>query len=122
MSNMHVLARVGEKHRVACHIPIPNSANPAGINYPVALVNAGLATVSVMPVGDGTAGTISSAEVTALAAGTLVERVVLIDITQGGLLTTIAAIGAYVDAFFTQLTTDVQAELQFKLAQFGRVR
>jgi hypothetical protein len=122
MADMHLLTRVGERHRVACHIPIPNVNNGAGFNYRTALVNAGLATVSVMPAGDGTIGTISSAEVTSLAAGALVERIVLLDITQGGTLTTAGQINAFLDTFFIALTAEVQAELQFRLAQFGRIR
>jgi len=44
MANMHILTRSAEKHHIACHISVPNSNNPAGVNYRTAIVNAGLAT------------------------------------------------------------------------------
>ena len=122
MANMHLLSRVGTWHRVVCHVPIPNINNAAGINYRTACVNAGLATVSVLPSGDGTAGTIGVTEVAALASGALVERVVLLDVTQGGTVTTAGAIGAFLDEFYAQLVSDVQEELQARLSQFGRLR
>jgi hypothetical protein len=123
MADMHVLTKQGEKHRIACHIAIPNTNNPAGVNYRTALVRAGLSTpTSVLPDGDGTGGTIAAAEKTSLGAGALIERVLSLDITQGGTLTTLAQINAYVDAWYAQVVTETQGELQAILAQFGRTR
>lgn len=122
MADMHILTRSGTMHRIAAHVAVANTNNAAGVNYRTALVNAKLATLSALPDGDGTAGTISSAEKTSLASGALVEIVRDLDVTQGGALTTGAQINAYLDAWYIALTAEVQGDLQARLSQFGRTR
>ena len=65
MANIHVLESPAPgRFRVAYHVAIPASNNPAGVAWRTAIVNSRDATrpVTVLPDGDGTNGTISAAE------------------------------------------------------------
>jgi len=114
MANVHILTQQNGRVRMAFHVPIPNVNNARGVNYRSAVVNAGLATTSALPSGDGTAGTISAAEVTSLASGALVEEVR--EIKRA--ITT----NAELDALFTRVQAEVQGNLQNALADFGYTR
>ena len=78
------------------------------------LVNAGLAKASILPGGDGTAGTIAAAEVASLASGALVEEVR--DVKRA------PTSNAEIDALVTKVTAEVQDGLQASLADFGFTR
>lgn len=76
MADIHILAGDGRKHwRVAFHLDVPDAMNDAGVNYRRALVNSGLISLSVMPEGDGSKGTIEVFDRLALAEGALWEHV-----------------------------------------------
>jgi hypothetical protein len=114
MANVHVLTQQGGRIRMVFHVPIPNTNNPRGINYRTALVNAGLAHASVLPSGDGTAGTIAAAEVASLAGGALVEEVR--DVKRA------PTSNAEIDALFTKVSAEMQSALQAALTDFGFTR
>jgi hypothetical protein len=125
MANMHVLnpGSGGRGYRVVCHIPVPGGSNAAGVLWANAIKNSkccGTGT-TVMTEGDGTNGTISTAEKQAIEAGSLVEEVAEIDI------------GSYkgmsgpqrnqaLDLLFAEMQARVQARLQDHLNFFGFTR
>lgn len=96
------------------HVSIPNTLNARGVNYRTALVNSGRAVASILPAGDGTAGTIAAAEAASLASGALVE--VVNDIKRA------PTSNADIDALFAKVRDETQAGLQETLANFGYTR
>ncbi len=76
MPDIHILDVVGNTLRVACHIPVPVGNNAAGVAWSVVLVNSGNAKASILQTGTGP-GQILAAEAAQLAAGTLVEVVMV---------------------------------------------
>lgn len=122
MANVHILTIEGGKMRLACHVAVPGTNNQAGVAWSTALVNAKRTTPSVMTSGDGTLGTIASTEVSALAAGTLYERVVSYDLGPDWNGLTAQNKGARIDQVFADVQNVVQAELQAALNYFGFTR
>lgn len=119
MANVHVLDRQGQNFRLAYHVAIPAANNGAGVSYRTAVVNSGLGGTTVLPDGDGTAGTISAAEKAQLTAGEIVERVVLLDVMRGGNPNG-AAIASLIQEHYNAVSAELLAGLQAALAQFGR--
>jgi hypothetical protein len=76
MPDIHILDVVGNTLRVVCHIPVTVANNAAGVAWSVALVNSGNAKASILPVGTGP-GQITAPEAAQLAAGTLLEVVMV---------------------------------------------
>ena len=75
MADIHILAGDGNAvWTVVFHFDVPNAVNDVLVNYRTALVNSGLASTSVLPDGDGMAGTIDAAEKVKLAAGEVYEH------------------------------------------------
>lgn len=122
MSNIHVLTRNGVGFDLVYHIPVNAGNNGAGIAYATAVTRSNYGGTTILPLGDGTGGTIDATEKASITAGTLVERRVTLDITQGGSLTTAGQIGTYLDQQFSAITTEIQAEIVTKLQHYGRVR
>ena len=114
MSNVHVLTQRNGVIRMAFHVPIPNSSNPRGVNYRTALINSRIGGQTSLPDGDGTGGTISTAEKTSVISGAVYEYV--IDIKRA------PTTNAEVDALFTKISGEVQAGLQAQLDNFGYTR
>lgn len=127
MSNVHITTMGANKLRLVCHVPIPAGSNAASVTWQTALVNAKLATVSVLtPAVGGGNGTIdstpSTGEVDQLAAGSLYERVLEYDLGSDWSGLSGANKAARIDAVFAQVKSDVQAELQSRLNFFGFTR
>lgn len=114
MANIHVLDSSGPgRFRVAYHVAIPASNNAAGVPWRSAVANSRApgALVTVLPDGDGTAGTVSAAEKAQLTSGALYEVI----IEEKG------QTGAGIQAMFARRSSEVLAVLQERLAQFGRI-
>ena len=122
MANIHVLERSGAQHRIVLHIAVPAANNGAGVSIRSASVNSKIGGTTILSDGDGTAGTISAAEKTNVTTGAVLELVRSLDLTQGGTLTTGGQIAAFLDDYYAAVSAEVLADLQFKLAQFGRTR
>jgi hypothetical protein len=118
MANMHILDATGTMYRVAFHIPIPGGSNSAGVPWQTALVNSGLGGQTILPDGDGNAGTISAAEKASIQNGSLIEVIDELDLY--GL--TGPQINALLDAHYTARQSEAQAEFSNRLRQYGRNR
>lgn len=114
MANVHVLTQSGGRLRIVFHVAIPNANNPRGVNYRTALVQMGQYGTTILPDGDGTAGTISAAERTQISSRAVVE--VVRDIKRAGLT------AQALDELFAQCTADTQAEVQDMFAHYGVIR
>ena len=114
MSNVHVLTQRHGVVRMAFHVPIPNSNNARGVNYRTALINSRMGGQTSLPDGDGTGGTISTAEKLSVTNGAVYEYV--IDIKRA------PASNAELDALFTKIAGEVQTGLQAQLDNFGYTR
>jgi len=66
MANMHVRGRSPRGYSVVCHFAIANTNNDVGLNYRTAYARSKGTLATVLPDGDGTLGTISSAEKTSV--------------------------------------------------------
>jgi len=124
MANIHVLEQQGNAYRFAFHVAVPVGNNSSGIAWATAYVNhaklsSGAAPASLLPTGDGTAGTISAAELAAIAAGTTLEVVYTwpTDAAFEGLSG--ANQQALVDAVYSQVTTAQLNILAQQLRRFG---
>lgn len=75
MANIHVhdTPNGGTDFNLVIHVATPAGNNSAGVPWATVAMRT-RPTVSVLPSGDGTNGTIGSTEVAALAAGTLMEQ------------------------------------------------
>lgn len=120
MADVHILDGPDGKLRMVCHIPIPAGNNSAGVSWSLALKNSALVSQTVLKDGDGTAGTISAAEKTALENGTLFEAV--IDDFLPDSATTNPTRLAYVDAVYNAAVVREQARLSALLKWFGFTR
>lgn len=117
MANLHILVRDGQEFRVVAHVPVAAGNNSAGVPWRTAVLRSKLSTgLSVLPDGDGTAGTISAAEKTDLASGALVE-------IQTSIKPTIESENndAYLAAQFLLIQAEAQARFTAALKWFGRV-
>jgi hypothetical protein len=122
MTNMHVLTKTGVTYRIVGHVAVPVGNNLAGVSYRLAVVRSKLGGTTVLPDGDGTAGTISAAEKTNIVTdGSLYEIVYDLDVTQGGSISG-AAILTYMDQDFAARSSEALTFLQGQLVQFGRTR
>lgn len=113
MANVHVLESPAPgRFRVAYHVAVPATNNPAGVPWRTAIVNSRDATrpVTVLPDGDGTGGTISAAEKAQVVSGALYEAV-REEKGQGA---------ATLAAQFALRSAEILAGLQARYAQYGR--
>lgn len=118
MADMHIIAGGGGGFwKVAMHFPIPDVVNNVGVNYRTALVNSGLASVSVLDSGAGTEGTISAAEEAQLAAGEVFEHIEDMFLDGPGMTDAIRV--ALLKTEYAKKDSEVLAELQQKLKFFG---
>lgn len=66
MANMHVRGRTSRGYQVVCHFAVPAGNNNVGLAWRTAYARSKGALTTVLPDGDGTLGTVSSAEKTSL--------------------------------------------------------
>jgi hypothetical protein len=76
MSKIHILKGNGNRYTAIIHAAVPAGNNKASVAWQTALVNSGLAYPTRMTVGTG-AGQIAQAEADQIAAGQVIEAVVL---------------------------------------------
>lgn len=121
MAKVHILETMGGGTRLVYHITVSNGSNIAGISWVNATKNSGVGGTTILPDGDGTGGTVSSAEKTSIVAGSVYEAVDTVGIDQ---IRTDTAAHANVDldALHAAKTTEVQALLQARLNTFGYTR
>ena len=118
MSDIHVKTGDGAgKWTLIFHFAIPDITNVVNVNYRTALINAGMVATSSLPSGDGTNGTISSAEETALADGSLYE--VSKSVSIEGVGATTGSRQALIREAFTITKERTIAKLQNVLKYFG---
>lgn len=117
MANSHVLEQIEPgKYRIVHHLPIPAANNPAGVPYRTILAAEVAARVaqaggraSVLPDGDGTAGTISLAEKNQIISGAIHELV------REEAVSTMPELVAQ----FDRRKVETLADLQLKYARYG---
>lgn len=120
MAKAHILTRNGPSARVVFHIAVPSVGNNlANVQWQAALKNSDLVSVSALLPGTGAGGTINSAESADLSNGVLIE--VIRDVPIPGGLSG-AALDAFMDSHHAALTTEIQADIQARLAYFGYTR
>jgi len=122
MADIHVLDRITPTQwRIAFHFPVAAAAaNNAGILYRnvlAAAIAADLLQATQLPIGDGTAGTVSSVESAQLIAGERIERIVTVEAESGG--ATAAQMLAHVRQVYARTQTDVTADMTRRFAWFG---
>jgi len=118
MADIHILAGDGKKHwRVAFHLDVPDQDNDVGVNYRTALVNSGLIAGSVLTVGDGGEGTITSGERDQIANGERWEHLAAIRTDTHG--QTPASQVTALRIAYAKVQTDVLYTLQRQLKYFG---
>lgn len=119
MGKAHVLDGNGVT-RIVFHIAVPAGNNSAGISWVNAVKNSGLGGTTVLPDGDGTGGTISTAEKLELTNGTTYEYVWSDVPVPAGM--NVAQANAYLDALHAAAVVEIQAQLQNRLRYFGYTR
>ncbi len=118
MSDMHILdANDDGEFRVVMHFDVPGGNNQAGVAFSTILVNAGRNT-TVLPDGNGNAGTINSAEKTSILNGTIREHIAAFPVQSDG--TTITKTRAALREFYASEKERTNAGLQRQLRWFGR--
>ena len=120
MANIHILRIDGRSVTAVAHVAIPGVNNDANIPYRTAIVRSGFGGSTILPDGDGTAGTISAAEKTSIQSGALVE--VPMRILLSALPGNTAQCNAFLDALFNAEQTRVRAEAQVSLRYYGATR
>lgn len=118
MANMHVLSSGGGQVLVVMHIAIPSANNTVGVNWRTALIGSGIGGTTVLKDGDGTVGTISAAEKTAILSGAVYE----ISESLQPESTNLAGLPAWLDAQYTVRSAIALLDLQDRLKFFGYVR
>ncbi len=113
MADMHVLAGTGGRWRVVMHFPVPGGNNTAGVPWSDAVKNSDAGGSTSLPDGDGTGGTISATEKTAVEAGTILEHTGDFRVESGG------SVQATLREFYAKEKTDITAQLQRRLRYFG---
>lgn len=116
MANMHMMGLDGTEFDVIFHFAVPNSNNTSGVNWQVVVLRMGYGTTQ-LPDGDGTLGTISSAEKASIAAGALAEVRQRVKPTTASFPT-----GAQLDAMFLAAQTAWQADMLLRYARYGGTR
>ncbi len=115
MADIHVLGG----NKVAMHFAVPDENNPAGVPWSVALINSGQGGRTVLLEADGTAGRITAVEKAAIEAGTVFERVVILDLEGVG--QTAAGRLAVLQNHHAITLAALTAELLSSLRHFGQV-
>jgi hypothetical protein len=118
MANMHVLQRGGGGVTVVMHVAVPNANNAVGQNWRTVLIASHLGGTTVLPDGDGTAGTISATEKATIASGSVYETVVTLRPEQ----VAFGALPAWLDLQYAQASAAALALLEDQLNYYGYTR
>ena len=117
MANLHILTRDGLEFRVVAHVAVAAGSNSAGVPWRTAILLSKLSTgLSVLPDGDGSAGTIDATEKANLASGALIEVQTSIKPS-----TESENNDAYLQAQFLLIQAAAQARFTAALKWFGKV-
>lgn len=119
MSDIHILTTSAGRTRLVLHIAVPDANNSVSVNYRTALLSSGIGGTTSLPDGDGTAGTISSAEKSAIEAGEIYETSASLDIDGQG--TTTGSRAAAIRAEYVSRKAAIVALLQRRLKFYGSV-
>lgn len=119
MARVHVLDTSGPNTRLVYHITVPAGTNDVGTTWAAVLVNSGIGGSTVLPDGTGSGGTISAAEKTSIAAGSIYEVEESVPVPPG---MTTAQANAFLDSLHAAKTTEVQAAIQSRTRIFGFTR
>lgn len=127
MADIHILQKGADgRYSLVFHFSVaagdndvPGSAGGMVTWREALVVSLGGSPTSTLPSGDGTKGTISSAEAADLAAGTVLERSYSFPLDSGG--STNAQRAASVRAFYVQKKAEVTAEIQASLGYCGAI-
>lgn len=124
MANMHVLGSAPGGYTIICHFAIPATSNDAGLAHRTAYVRRVGTLTTVLPDGDGTLGTISSAEKTSLTqtTPTLAEVPKIFQIPSDWDALSGANKNARLDAWFTVAQTEWQNSQADVLRYWGYTR
>jgi 4-hydroxy-3-methylbut-2-enyl diphosphate reductase IspH len=114
---LHVMQGHAGRYRIVCHGPITAGNNSAGFAWSAVHVRAN-APVSVLTQGTGP-GQTTSAEITAIAAGTTIEAEFYYDEDLG---MTTAQRNAALDALATEVLANKNADIVQSLKWFGATR
>ena len=123
MADMYVLTgNNANEWTIVMHFTVPNVNNAVGRNYRTALVNSGIGLGedgrrTILPTGDDTGGTISTAEEALLDSGERFEHVGSFRAESGG--TSNAAIRSAIREFYAAQNTSVQQDIGSRLRYFG---
>lgn len=119
MANIHVIAGIPGTVRLVMHIATPNGNNAIGLPYSTAFLRGIRKGSSVLPEGDGTGATITTAELAELAAGTKFE--VVKDFVLGVDFETLSSQlkSARVAAEYDRVAPLEQADISARLKYFG---
>ena len=108
---------------IVMHFPVPDVNNAAGINFRTALANSGIGLNTdtgrrtILPTGDGTGGTISTAEEALLDSGAVFEHVGSFSVESGG--ADPSDMQASIQQFYASENAMVQADIGSRLRYFG---
>lgn len=114
MSNIHITTIDGNEVTAVLHFAIPATSNAAAV--PWQTIAARVFGTTSLPAGDGTAGTISSAEAASITSGAIVEQV------QTFKIGTSNPTGAQMDAAHAAAQTTFLAALQARYNRYGTTR
>ena len=119
MANVHALDTQGGQTRLVFHIAVPAGNNSVGTAWSAVLVNSGTGGTTRLPDGTGSGGTISSAEKTAIQAGTVYEVEDRVVVPPG---MNAAQANAFLDALHAAKVIEVQGHVTARLNLFGYTR
>ncbi len=114
MSDITVLERnMNNRWRVVMHFPVPAGNNTAGVSWRDALVASGIGGTTILPDGDGTGGTISTADKVKIVSGALLEHVESVRLGDGNPQSA-------AEELYNSRKADKATQLQARLNQYGR--
>lgn len=114
MSNIHIQTIDGSEVTAVLHFAVPATNNTAGT--PWRTIAARVFGKTMLADGDGTLGTISAAEKSAIVAGSVVEQTQTFKLGQG------FPTGAQMDAAFSAAQSAFLSALQASYQQYGLTR
>lgn len=114
MANITVLERdTGDLWRVVMHFSVATGNNSAGVPWQESLVKSGIGGNTILPDGDGTKGTISTADKALIESGALLEHVESVRLGGGD-------VQAAAKEIYNSRKSSMTAQTQARLSQYGR--
>jgi hypothetical protein len=114
MANNHIQTTDGSELVVVVHFAVPDTNNAAGVNWRI--IAARFHGTTVLVDGDGTNGTISSAEKSQIVAGALVEQTITFKLGNNN------PTGPQIDSAYSAAQTAFNTEFQNKYNRYGQTR